>query len=316
MEKDPEFHEQYSRVMNNYLAEGSLRRVPDEEVPTLKPIWYLPYHAVWHPRKPAEPRVVFDCASKSGGVSLNDQLLQGPENTSSLIRVILRLRVNSVAVAADVRRMFHQVFVSPEDHGALCYLWFPVRDLTKDPKTYQMLVHIFGATSSPSVFGYALRKTATDNTEDFSRETLDAVMQYFYVDDLLKSFKTTREAVEITKQLQELLARGGFKLTKFMSNDREVLRAFQPEDRTPTFKNLDLKLDSLPVGRTVGIHWNVEDDTFNVVVGDKVQPETCRGILSSIATIYNPLGYAGPLLLPGREKRDKSRAVQNEVRMG
>ena len=158
MEKDPEFHEQYSRVMNNYLAEGSLRRVPDEEVPTLNAIWYLPYHAVWHPRKPAEPRVEFDCASKSGGVSLNDQLLQGPENTSLLIRVILRFRVNSVAVAVDVRRMFHQVFVSPGDHGALCYLWFPVRDLTKAPKTYQMLVHIFGATSSSSVFGYALRK--------------------------------------------------------------------------------------------------------------------------------------------------------------
>ena len=301
MEKDPEFHEQYSGVMNNYLAEGSSRRVPDEEVPTLKPIWYLPHHAVWHPRKPAEPRVVFDCASKSGGVSLNDQLLQGPQNTSSLIGVILRFRVNSVAVAADVRRMFHQEFVSPEDRGALCYLWFPDGDLTKDPKTYQMLVHIFGATSSPSVCGYALRKTATDNTEDFPRETVHAIMQDFYVDDLLKSFKTTGEAVEITKQLQELLARGGFKLTKFMSNKREVLRAFQPEDHAPTFKNLDLKLDSLPVDRALGIHWNVEDDTFNLVVGDKIQPETRRGVLSSIATIYDPLGYAGPLLLPGRE---------------
>ena len=93
--------------MKNYLAEGSSRIVPDEEVPTLKPIWYLPHHADWHPRKPAEPRVVFDCAFKSGGVSLNDQLLQGLENTSSLIGVILRFRVNSVAVAADVRRMFH-----------------------------------------------------------------------------------------------------------------------------------------------------------------------------------------------------------------
>ena len=99
--------------------------------------------------------------------------------------------------------MSHQVFVSPEDHGALCYLWFPDRDLTKDPKTYQMLVHIFRATSSPSVCGYAVRKTARDNTGDFSRETIDAAMLDFYVDDLLKSFKTTGEAVEITKQLEE-----------------------------------------------------------------------------------------------------------------
>ena len=204
-------------------------------------------------------------------------------------------------MAADVTRMFHQVFVSPEDRGTLCYLWFLDGDPTKDPNTDEMLVHILGATSSPSVCGYVLRKTATDNTEDFSRETVDAVMQEFYVDDLLKSFKTTGEAVEITNQLQELLTRGRFKLTKFMSNEREVLHAFQPEDRAPTFKNLDLKLDSLPVDRALGIHWNVEDDTFNLVVGDKIQPETRRGVLSLIATIYDPLGYAGPLLLPGRE---------------
>ena len=130
LERDPEFHKQYSSVMNNYQAERSSRRVPDEEVPTLNPIWYLPHHAVWHPRKPSEPRVVFDCTSKSAGVSLNDQLLQGPENTSSLLGVILRFRVNSIAVAADVKSVFHQVFVLPEDRGALCYLWFPDGGLT------------------------------------------------------------------------------------------------------------------------------------------------------------------------------------------
>lgn len=301
MEKDPKFHEQYASVVEKYQAEGSSRLVPDEEISTLKPVWHLPHHAVWHPRKPDEPRVVFDCACRTEGVSLNDQLLQGPENTSTLIGVILRFRVNSVAVAADIKRMFHQVFVSPEDRGALCYLWWPGGDLTKEPKTYQMLVHIFGATSSPSVCGYALRKAANDNREDFSSETVEAALRDFYVDDLLKSFETTGQAVEVTKQLQELLASGGFQLTKIMSSDRDVLAAFPPEERAPAVKNLDLKLDRLPADRALGIHWNVEKDTFNLVVSDKVQPETRRGVLSSIATIYDPLGYVSPLLLPGRE---------------
>ena len=131
----------------------------------MNPIWYLPHHAVWHPRKPDEPRIVFDCAAKTEGVSLNDQLLKGPENTCSLIGVILRFRVDNVAVAADVRRMYYQVFVAPEDRGALCYLWWPDGDITKEPKTHQMLVHIFGATSSPSVAEYALRRTATKTTK-------------------------------------------------------------------------------------------------------------------------------------------------------
>lgn len=157
-----------------------------------------------------KPGVVFDRACKSEGVSLNSQFLQGPENSSSLLGVILRFRVNSVAVAADIKRMLSQVFVSPEDRGALCYLWWPDGDLKKDPKTFQMLVHIFGATTSPSICGYALRRTAAHNSKGFSSETIDAVMRDFYVDDLLKSFDTTSRAVEITKELQELLAKGGF----------------------------------------------------------------------------------------------------------
>ena len=301
MERDPEFHKQYASVIQKYQEEGSSRQVPDVEISSLKPIWYLPHHPVWHPRKPEEPRVVFDCACKSSSVSLNNQLLQGPENTSSLIGVILRFSVNSVAVAADIKRMFHQVFVSPEDRGALCYLWWPDGDLTKDPKTFQMLVHIFGATSSPSICGYALRRTAADYSKGFSSQTIDAVMRDFYVDDLLKSFETTGQAVEITKELQELLAKGGFQVSKVMSNEREVLNAFPPEHRAPAVKDLDLNLNSLPMDRALGIHWDVEADTFNLVVSDKSHPDTRKGVLSSIATIYDPLGLVGLLILPGRE---------------
>ena len=172
---------------------------------------------------------------------MNEQLLRGPENTSTLMGVILRFRVDDVAVTADIKRMFHQVLVAPEDRGALCYLWWPNGDLSKGPKTYQMLVHIFGAKSSPSVARYALRKTAKDNEKDFSQEAVDAVLKDFYVDDLLKSFADSERAVQVSKKLQELLARGGFELTKWISNSRSVLSAFPVEERAPTIKSLDLK---------------------------------------------------------------------------
>ena len=90
MQKDPVFHSKYSAVVEKYRAEGASRQVPDDELANLKPIWYLPHHAVWHTRKQEEPRVVFDCAAKSDGTSLNEQLLRGPENTSTLIGVTLQ----------------------------------------------------------------------------------------------------------------------------------------------------------------------------------------------------------------------------------
>ena len=90
------------------------------------------------------------------------------------------------------------------------------------------------------------------------------------------------------------------KTTKFISNDR-VPRPVLPDGRSPIVKHLNLKFDSLRVYCTLGTQWNVENDTFNVVVCGKIQPETRRGILSWIATIYDPLGYVGLLLLPCRD---------------
>ena len=113
------------------------------------------------------------------------------------------------------------------------------------------------------------------------------------MDDLLKSFETTGEAVQITKQLQELRTRGGFKLTKFTSNARGVLGGFRPEDRTPTVKNLDFKFDSLPVDHAYGIHWNVEDDTFNLVTRFSQKPAEapCLRLLQYMTLLVMSVHY-------------------------
>jgi hypothetical protein len=165
--KDEQLCEQYTTVMKRYEEEGASKIVADDDLRKLNPIWFLPHHAVYHPRKPNEPRIVFDCASECNGKSLNNELLQSPDNTRSLFGVILRFRVDEIAVAADIKRMFHQVYVAPEDRGALCYLWWPDGNINVQPTIYQMLVHIFGAKSSPSVAGYAMRRTAEDNKRDF-----------------------------------------------------------------------------------------------------------------------------------------------------
>ena len=62
--------------------------------------------------------------------------------------------------------------------------------------------------------GYALRRTAKDNANDYSSAAKDAVLRDFYVDDLLKSFSDSDEARDKGKELQSLLAEGGFQLTK------------------------------------------------------------------------------------------------------
>jgi hypothetical protein len=64
--------------------------------------------------------------------------------TNKLIGVLLRFREEKVAVMADIKAMFLQVRVDPEDRDVLRFLWWPGGDMMAEPVTYRMCVHLFG----------------------------------------------------------------------------------------------------------------------------------------------------------------------------
>jgi len=69
--------------MQEHIAKGLSQRVPKEELGVKeRPVWYLPHHPVTHPLKPGKVRVIYDCGAKYRRTSLNQQLLQGPEDRS------------------------------------------------------------------------------------------------------------------------------------------------------------------------------------------------------------------------------------------
>ena len=96
------------------------------------------------------------------------------------------------------------------------------------------------------------------------------------------------------KELTGLLSRGGFRLTKWISNDREVLESIPQSERAASV--VDLALDEIPVERTLGIHWNVGADKFCFKFVAKEKPLTRRGVLSFASSPYDPLGFPFNLL--------------------
>ncbi|XP_022780505.1 uncharacterized protein LOC111321804 [Stylophora pistillata] len=297
--KDEDLLEKYRTTMNDYIKKGHAEMVPEEELNTRnRPVWFLPHHPVTHPLKPDKVRMVYDCAAKFGQTSLNQQLLQGPDQTNQLVGVLSRFRQNSIGIVADIEAMFHQVLVDPKDHDSLRFLWWPNGDLRKEMKEYRMVKHLFGATSSPCVANFCLRKTAQSYQEEFEKEVVETVNRNMYVEVMMKSTSTTGKAISLASQLRMLLEKGGFRLTKWYSNDREVMATIPESERAKSVANLEL--EQLPTESVLGLKWNIEEDKFVWEVMEKMlqrvsqKPVKRRGIVSAVYSLFDPLGFIAP----------------------
>ena len=253
-----------------------------------------------HPQKPDKVRVVFDCAATYRGTSLNAQVLQGPYLTNKLAGVLLRFCEELVALMADIEAMCHQLKVHQDDVDALSFLSYPVCDLTTEPEEYHLAVHLFGEVCSASCANYRLQRTAKDNSDDFDPEVAWLVEKNFYVDDYLRSVESYEKAISSVDQLRNLLALGGFNLTRLVSNSRAVLKTIPQQLRPSGVQDLNLGTEILPVERALGLRWNVETDEFVFKMQLNGRPPTRRDLLSVVSSVYDPLGFISPFLLSAK----------------
>ena len=294
LQRNSELKQQYVESMTSLLRSGYAE--PIAEVPK-GPVWYIPHHPVFGANKD-KLRVVFDCAAKSRGVSLNDIIHQGPDYNNTLLGVLLRFRTRSVAFMADIHAMFHQVRVPEAQRDVLRFLWWPDGNLDQAPTTYRMTAHLFGGTWSPSVCCFALRQTAIEFAHQYGEEAARTVNRNFYVDDCLKSVDNVQQGQRLVQNLRGLVSEGGFHLTKWTSNDPELLKDIPRQDCSKA------QSEAVP-GATLeehalGVHWSVREDRLGYAVRVPTRPITKRGILSTLSSVFDPLGLVSPFVLHAR----------------
>ena len=298
--KNSSLHQEYTSAMEKVVKAGYAEKIPEGEIAGEDgKVWYIPHHPVYHPQK-HKIRVVYDCAAVYRGTSLNQELIPGPDLTSSLVGVLLRFRQETIALASDIEGMFYQVGVRKEDRDVLRFLWWPGGDISRPLEDYRMKVHIFGASSSPACANYALRKTANDNKDQFDVEVTDTLLNNFYVDDCLRSTSTEEKAISLAHDLIDICGRGGFRLTKWVSNSKSVLESIPPSERSEETKALDFD-ESLPSQKALGMLWLMEPDMFGYKLDIKDRPATRRGMLSVTSSVYDPLGFVSPAILPAKQ---------------
>lgn len=299
LRKDPVKHRHALEFMQALLKNGHAEIAPEPELN--REYWYLPIFGVYHPQKKDRIRMVFDSSAKCQGISLNDVLMTGPNLMNNLVGVLMRFRLEKIAVIADLQQMFYSFLVHPSHRDYLRFVWYEDNDTTKPLVDYRMKVHVFGNGPSPAVAALGLRKTADIAEKTVGADVKEYIYKNFYVDDALSSHRSAEEATTLLKKaMKSLQEEGNLRLHKLCSNSGEVLAAFDKDDLAKDLTELDFDYDDLPIQRSLGVSWNLERDTFTFRVTVNEKPFTRRGVLSTINGLYDPLGFAMPVTIAGK----------------
>ncbi|XP_055591330.1 uncharacterized protein LOC129743369 [Uranotaenia lowii] len=304
--RTPELYVNVCKQIEEYLKKGYAHEItPDELTKTEKhKAWYLPLNVVLNPKKPSKVRLVWDAAATVNGVSLNSQLLKGPDTMVSLPAVISRFRERPVAFGADIKEMYHQIRIRTDDRQAQRFLFR--KDPCRPPTTYVMDVATFGAACSPCSAQFVKNRNANEFATEYP-EAANAILYNHYVDDYYHSTDTPEEAIHLATEVRQIHSKGGFDIRNWVSNSNLVLEGIgEPNSDNNVHFNKNKETET---ERVLGIIWDPHDDVFSFSTAhrDNVQcylkgdsRPTKRIVLSCVMGFFDPLGLLSPFTVHGR----------------
>ncbi|XP_055522845.1 uncharacterized protein LOC129717024 [Wyeomyia smithii] len=264
------------------------------EIPAPKGAVYLPHHCVLKETSlNTKRRVVFDASSKTASSkSLNDVLMTGPVLQDSLVNILLRFRTPAIALTGDVRQMYRMVKVAAADCNYQRILW---RWNEKDPVDEYTLNTVIYGTKSASYLATKCVRQLLSNLAESDPDTFQKASMGIYVDDILTGADSPEEARRLRQKLSEIFSTGGFHLREWASNHSSALEGVPEADLEV---KIPIELHGSDTIKALGIHWQPCSDefTFSYQPSKSFQP-TKRIILSQIASLFDPLGLLGPIIV-------------------
>ncbi|XP_058817188.1 uncharacterized protein LOC131680495 [Topomyia yanbarensis] len=294
LRKDPILAEILTTKIDDHITKGYIRKLTVEELrlPHTR-VWYLPIFPVDNPNKPGKTRLVWDAAATAHGISLNSVLLKGPDQLTSLLTVLIQFREYKTAVCGDIREMYHQVQIREDDQHCQRFFW---KDKPEDlhPSVYIMMVMTFGARCSPSTAQYIKNHNAERFQQDYPA-AVHAITKQHYVDDMLVSVESEKEALQIANDVRMIHAKAGFEMRNWISNSANV----QAEA-----KNLSIG-DENATEKVLGMWWDTVTDHFTYKLSARYaqdllsghQRPTKREVPRMLMMIFDPLGIIAHFLM-------------------
>ena len=221
---------------------------------------------------------------------MNDCLEKGPCILPQIFDVLVRFRAYKVALISDIKQAYLNVEVNEDDRDFLRFLWVDDVD-NPDPNIiiYRFTRVIFGMISSQFLLAAVILKHLEKYKDD-----LDFVVKFLrnlYCDDSVNGGRNVQEVIDLYVKSKYRLLEAGLTLRKWHSSSPQV------EEQINRYEGEDNQTDGLKV---LGVPWNKKDDELSVTYLLNQPTDvriTKRTVLSSIASIYDPLGLLAPITI-------------------
>lgn len=283
LEQNKELKARYIQFMREYIENGHMSLVEDSDEG-----YMTPHHCVFTDDK---FRTVFNASfATQTGISLNDAQMVGEKLQADLSVQLMNFRRYPVAITADIKKMYRQVEVHPQDRKFQKIYW---RESSDAPLlTYELNTVTYGQAAAPHCAVRALQQCAKDY-ESIYPLGAQQIQSCFYMDDYLGGADDIQSATIVRNQIENNLSKGGFELAKWCSNIRNIV----PIDEDKQKKGIpchDQEATSI-----LGMHWMPESDlfTFNIASVDPRESWTMREIMSEAGKLYDPNGFAAPIVI-------------------
>ena len=239
-------------------------------------------------------RVVFDASAREtdDAPSLNNLLETGPALQNLLWDILIRNRFKPVALSADSRQAFLQVRIRESDRDVLLFHWIDEEDPSK-VVVYRFSRVPFGLNQSPDQHLTSL--------EGEYPEVVAEIKKSLYADDVLSGGSTVEQVQTLKSSAIVIFDRADFMLHKWHSNKKSLEEPVQCHvELEQSFAKQQLGVSSTE-SELLGLKWKKNSDQLAVTFLAK-EPEvvTKRSVLSHLASVFDPLGLAAPIVIPGK----------------
>ena len=320
LHQQPDVRREYHAIMQEQLRQGIIEKVQAGE--TTDTVHYLSHHAVIRrDKQTTKLRIVYDASARDKGLSLNDCLFSGPKFDQSILDILLRFRMYSIALVADVEKAFLMVSVRAEDCNALRFLW--VDDVEKSPPAIQEMRFtrvVFGVSSSPFLLNATISHHL-NKYRDEHPESVEKLLNSLYVDDVTCGANTEDEAYQLFTVSNRIFAEGGFNLRKFVTNSLSLQQKMMAKGQSPghavataannshhvveenaTYTSSLFNDEMSDCQKILGVSWNPVADRLVFDLREtadslRTLKPTKRNVVGFSSKFYDPLGFLSPVII-------------------